>query len=351
MSQLYPKTTEREAINAQAEIHHALLLGMQLTVSMECGGEVMEQWMFKLFRRQHEDKFLSSFKKLGLDGLPDAVACAQYHVLSNGIGGVPVQYVEESDKKAWVRFRYPRWMYAGPTVCGVPIGVSRGFLKGWYAQNGVSLNNPRLGFVCVSEDMSGEFGFCGYFKEYDRDLSPDERLQFAQGELPPQVDLNNQPAPPPGQWSEGRLAKANRNYALEYIRNGLSALSEVIGVQTATEIASRSARLIGLQYYQSLAQRIGAKDGSPEDAAKFLATLFVGMGDEAAVLSADAKHAVVVQRGMRIARGLEKTHGAQVMAVWGELWRGAVRSHSLLMDLDNSANPDGSHEWRINALQ
>ena len=75
MSQLYPKTTEREAINAQAEIHHALLLGMQLTVSMECGGEVMEQWMFKLFRRQHEDKFLSSFKKLGLDGLPDAVAC------------------------------------------------------------------------------------------------------------------------------------------------------------------------------------------------------------------------------------------------------------------------------------
>ena len=98
MHQLYPKTTEREAINAQAEIHHALLLGMQLTVSMECGGEVMEQWMFKLFRRQHEDKFLSSFKKLGLDGLPDAVACAQYHVLSNGIGGVPVQYVEERTK-------------------------------------------------------------------------------------------------------------------------------------------------------------------------------------------------------------------------------------------------------------
>ena len=41
MHQLYPKTTEREAINAQAEIHHALLLGMQLTVSMECGGEVV----------------------------------------------------------------------------------------------------------------------------------------------------------------------------------------------------------------------------------------------------------------------------------------------------------------------
>ena len=120
MSQLYLKTTEREAISAQAEIHHALLLGMQLTVSMECGGEVMEQWMFKLFVGSTKTSSYPVSKSLDLDGLPDAVACAQYHVLSNGIGGVPVQYVEESDKKAWVRFRYPRWMYAGPTVCGCP---------------------------------------------------------------------------------------------------------------------------------------------------------------------------------------------------------------------------------------
>ena len=116
-------------------------------VATRKGPDLVEEWMFKLFRRQHLDKFLSSFNKLGLEDLPDAVACAQYHTLSNGIGGVPVEYMYESDQKAWVRFRYPRWMYHGATICGVPIGVSRGFLRGWYGYNGVSLNNPRLGYV------------------------------------------------------------------------------------------------------------------------------------------------------------------------------------------------------------
>ncbi len=124
------------------------------------------------------------FRQAGLEGLPDAVACARYHVLSNSMGGVPVEYMEESDRKAWVRFRYPRWMYDGPTLCGVPVEASRGFLKGWYAQNGVSLKNPRLGFVCVSEDMTGQFGLCGYFMEHDHDLSAEERLRFAPDERP-----------------------------------------------------------------------------------------------------------------------------------------------------------------------
>ena len=88
--------------------------------------------MFRLFRQQHEDKFLSSFAKLGLDGLPHAVACARYHVLSNGIGGVAVEYMEESDTKAWVRFRYPRWMVDGAAICGVPPEASRGSRRGWY---------------------------------------------------------------------------------------------------------------------------------------------------------------------------------------------------------------------------
>ena len=152
-------------VEMQAHLHHQYFLGLQLMVAVEEGREVVGEWMFRLFRRQHEDKFLSSFHKLGLSGLPHAVACAKYHALSNGVGGVRVEYMEESEKKAWVRFRYPRWMYAGPAICGIPVEASRGFLNGWYAQNGVSLNNPRLGFVCVSEDMTGQFGLCGYFQE------------------------------------------------------------------------------------------------------------------------------------------------------------------------------------------
>ena len=162
-----------DAIAAQAALHHQYFLGLQLMVAVEEGKRVVFEWMFRLFRRQHEEKFLSSFEKLGLSELPHAVACAKYHVLSNSMGGVAVEFMEESDKKAWVRFRYPRWMYAGPAICGIPVEASRGFLHGWYAQNGVSLNNARLGFVCVSEDVTGQFGLCGYFKEYDHTLKDD----------------------------------------------------------------------------------------------------------------------------------------------------------------------------------
>jgi hypothetical protein len=57
-------------IKAQAHLHHAYLLGLQLMVASNKGPEVMGEWMFRLFRRQHLEKFLSSFNKLGLEGLP-----------------------------------------------------------------------------------------------------------------------------------------------------------------------------------------------------------------------------------------------------------------------------------------
>ncbi len=335
------------AIGAQADIHHAYFLGLQLMVSTREGAEVVGDWMFRLFRRQHEEKFLSSFDKLGLRGLPDAVACARYHVLSNSMGGVPVEYMEESDTKAWVRFRYPRWMFDGPTLCGVPVEASRGFLRGWYAHNGVSLGNPRLGFVCVSEDMTGEFGFCGYFKEFDHVLSEGERLSFAQCELPPPFDAAAQPQPPAEEWSEERLAKATRNYAVEYVRNGIRELVGVLGRERALELGRLAARLTGLQYFRQLADAVGAKDGDAGDTARFLAAMFQGMGDEVSVVVDEGgRHASLTQRGLRVARGLSGADRADLIECWAELWRGTVHSHRRLKTVEATACPDRI-EWVI----
>jgi hypothetical protein len=153
--------------------------------------------------------------KLGLEGMPDAVACAAYHYLSNSVGGVIVEFMRESDRKAWVNFVPPRWIYPGASICGVPSEVSRAFLHGWYAQNGVSLGNPRLG--CTAQTTDGQHGLSGYFLEHDRDLAPDERLQFRPGELPP-PSIRRGARPPAADWPPERLAKAERNYAMEYIR-------------------------------------------------------------------------------------------------------------------------------------
>ncbi|MGI9480370.1 MAG: hypothetical protein ACR2PI_27020 [Hyphomicrobiaceae bacterium] len=335
------------AIEAQAELHHQYLLGLQLMVAVREGPEVIGDWMFRLFRRQHEEKFLSSFEKLGLEGLSDAVACARYHVLSNSMGGVPVEYMEESDRKAWVRFRYPRWMYDGPAVCGVPVEASRGFLNGWYAQNGVSLKNPRLGFVCVSEDMTGQFGLCGYFKEYDHDLSEDERLVFAPDERPPPFDADAQPVPPAEEWNELRLAKANRNYAVEFIRNGVGELVNVLGRERALELAKVAARLTGLQNWRRMSQVIGTTDGGTGEAARLLATMFEGMGDDAGIEgTSDNSQVIVRQSGLRIVRGLAAGHREDVLACWIELWRGVVHAHRAFMDVTVSPTADGL-DWAI----
>ena len=327
------------AISAQADLHHQYFLGLQLMVAVEESKPVVYDWMFRLFRRQHEEKLLSSFEKLGLSGQPHAVACAKYHVLSNGIGGVAVEYMEESETKAWVRFRYPRWMYAGPAICGIPVEASRGFLHGWYAQNGVSLNNPRLGYVCVSEDVTGQFGLCGYFKEYNHDLSDDERGCFAPDERPPAYDPAAQPTPPALDWSEERLAKANRNYAMEYVRTGLAALTEVIGADRTIELAKRAARLTGLQNYRNLRAAIGASEGGTLESATFLCEMMRGMGDDCTIEETNNGEVQITQTGLRIARGLEGKTRDILLQSWIELWRGTIHSQRTFIDVSCEIGP------------
>ncbi|MEN9630707.1 MAG: hypothetical protein RJA10_3935 [Pseudomonadota bacterium] len=342
-----------EAVAAQAALHHQWFLGLQLMVATREGPAVMGDWMFRLFRRQHEEKFLSSFDKLGLRGLPHADACARYHVLSNGIGGVAVEYLPEGPRKAWVRFRYPRWMFDGPAVCGLPVEVSRGFLQGWYAHNGVSLGNPRLGFVCVSEDMTGEFGLCGYFQEFDHELAPDERLQFRRDERPPAFDPAVQPRPPEATWSPERLARAERNYALTYLRNGLAALAAVIGPERTATHARLSARLTGLQQFTVLARRVGAQaaDGTAADALDFLARVLIGMGDACTPATTPAGQPALRQQGLRIVQGLPAAERAPLLDAWCQLWVGALAAtraiHRLQHGLQVGPGGDEALLWWI----
>jgi hypothetical protein len=177
-----------EGYRAVEVLYHNYLTGLILsTVSRRSGADAAEL-VFRTFRRQHLEKFPPGLAKLGLSALPHAVACAQYHYLSNHLGGVRVEYMYESDRKAWVRYVPPRWIYDGATICGVPSEVSRAMLRGWHAYNGVSLGNPRLGFVCTKQTTDGQPGLEGYYLEYDRNLAPEERLRFAPDEDGPDFD-------------------------------------------------------------------------------------------------------------------------------------------------------------------
>ncbi|MGN6150293.1 MAG: hypothetical protein ACTHPD_17305, partial [Rhizomicrobium sp.] len=76
---------------AIAKLYNAMMTGLVLTLVSQKDTEAARAFMFAHFRRQHLEKFLPGLKKLGLDGLPDAVACAQYHYFSNALGGVKTE--------------------------------------------------------------------------------------------------------------------------------------------------------------------------------------------------------------------------------------------------------------------
>jgi hypothetical protein len=345
-----PTTAERPGLEAAARLYHAYFTGLILTVVSRRSAGAAADWITRLFRHQHHEKFLSSFKKLGLEGMPPAVACAAYHYLSNSIGGVSVEFMRESDRKAWVHFVPPRWVYPGAAICGVPSEVSRAMLAGWYAQNGVSLGNPRLGFVCTAQTTDGQHGLAGYFLEHDRDLAPEERLQFRPGELPPPFDPAAAPRLPQAEWPPARLASARRNYAMEYIRSGLPRLAEQLGPADAAYLGRIAGRLVGAQLYREIADLVGVDGTSPEAFARWMFAVADGEGDEAGLVM-DGDAAVVTRNGWRLMRGIAPLSPA-IFEAWNGLLEGAIAVHNrfLLLEVRERIDQgDPRTVWRIRA--
>src|SRR5258705_13417358 len=85
-----------------ADLYHAYFTGLILTVVTRRGTTDAAEFMFREFRRQQQERFLPGLEKLGLSHLPPAVAAAQYHYLSNWIGGVSGEDTHENDRTAWI---------------------------------------------------------------------------------------------------------------------------------------------------------------------------------------------------------------------------------------------------------
>jgi hypothetical protein len=269
-----------------AELYHAVFTGLILTVATRRGTADAAEFVFRVFRRQQQERFLPGLEKLGLRHLPPAVAAAQYHYLSNWIGGVHVEYVHESDRKAWIRYPPPRWIWKGTAICGIPGEVSRAMLRGWHANNGVALGNLKLGFVCTKQSVDGQDGLEGYYFEYDHVLEPDQRLVFARHLEAPLFDPAQAPALPVASWPQPRLEKAYRNYAMEYVRTAAPVMVQLFGPEDAGYLLHLTGKLIGMQYFDEVARALGLGPGAAPDFAAFLHALFAAQDDVAALSDA-----------------------------------------------------------------
>jgi hypothetical protein len=326
-------------------VYHAYVTGLILALVSRRGAADAAEVVFRTFRRQQVEKFLPGLDKLGLRGLPPAVAAARYHYLSNALGGVRVEYMEESDRKAWVRYVPPRWIYEGATVCGVPSDVTRAILKAWHANNGELLGVPRLGFVCTKMTTDGDPGLEGYYLEHDRDLAPDERLRFAPGEDGPDFDPARAPRLDAATWPAGRVAKALRNFSMDYARTMLLELAAALGPAATVEVGGRAARQIGMQHYDRAAALLDVRPGGAEAFGEWLVRLGQAQGDDTTA-ARDGADVVVRQTTWRLMAGAGDVSDA-VFQAWNELWVGALSLHDRHLRLEAIRAAGGAVAWRV----
>jgi hypothetical protein len=321
---------------AVARLYNALMTGLVLTLVSRKGTEDARRFVFAHFRRQHLEKFLPGLKKLGLAGLPDAVACAQYHYFSNALGGVKTEYVAESPRKAWVRYPPPRWIWQGTAICAVPRAVNEAMLHGWHGHNGVSLSNPRLGFVCTGQTVEGDAGLEGYYLEYDRDIAEHERVRFAPGERMPKFDPASAPKLDSAGWPEERLRKAERSYAMEYVRSLLPTMQELFGPEEAAHLVARTARLIGLQFFEETYAMVGASSFI-----EYLAAMQCAQGEHVTI---DGN--TITQRGWRLLGSIALIDSAVAFQSWNAIWEGTLAAHDRDLTLTTTRDDDWI-TWRI----
>lgn len=328
---------------AVARLYNALMTGLVLTLVSRKGEEAAAQFVFGHFRRQHLEKFLPGLKKLGLDHLPDAVACAQYHYFSNALGGVKTEFMLESKRKAWVRYPPPRWIWQGTAICGVPAKVNEAMLHGWHGHNGVSLGNPRLGFVCTGQTVEGAPGLEGYYFDYGREISEEERVRFATDEHAPDFDAARAPRLDSTNWPEERLRKVERAYAMEYVRSLIPTMLDLFGPDVTRTELGRAARLIGLQFYDETAALLGIEPDSPRQFADYLGKLAAAQGEEIQITE-EAGSIVLRQTGWKLMDGLAPNVAA--FQAWNALWEGALAVHNRHLRLDAEYGDEGI-VWRI----
>jgi hypothetical protein len=344
---------ETAAYRAVGTLYNALMTALVLGLVTRCGEDTARDYLFRHFRRQHLEKFLPGLHKLGIAGEPDAPACALYHYHSNALGGVKTAYLRESDRKAWVRYPPPRWIWRGTAIAAIPHSVSAAMLHGWHGHNGVSLGNPGLGFVCTGMTVDGMPGLEGYYFDHGRPLTEDERVRFAYGrEEMPRVEWANQPRLETASWPEERRQRTFRAYALEYLRTMLPTLQELLGPDGAQTELGRVARLVGLQFQEETARDMDLPTDvergdllSARDFARWLSAILGAAGEEVEVAERDGA-VIVRQAGWRAVRELKLADPLKAFDAWNELWLGAAAAHDRFLTVETS-RALGERGWQI----
>ena len=82
---------------------------------------------------------------------------------------------------------------------------------------------------------------------------------------------------------------------------------------------------------------IGATDGTLDDCAAYLSSMFRGMGDEVAIKK-QSDHIEIEHSGLRVIKGLPEQEANLVFDCWAELWKGMGRSQRQMKTISVERN-------------
>ncbi len=238
-------------------------------------GEAGLSKLWVMLLSQHQKGFYDQgLEKIGISpDEPPAVKAAKYHYLTNQIGGLRMEYVEETPTKVWIRYLAPMWTYAGVSMLALPGRVRRDIFSAWHPRNGERMGCKRLGWVSTKFIMEGDPYDEGYFIEYDHDLRPGEEMAYEVVHQTPEFDPSKAPALDEDLWPAARQYKARRNWSREYVNTTTSCLLQMYGEEVTHFLLSQTMRGIAIQYTHELMSDLDIDGKDARSIAEFFSVL------------------------------------------------------------------------------
>jgi hypothetical protein len=258
----------KQQCNFRAEMWRAEFASLRLALLRVKGEQALAEAQKFNLRRHQKKYFLPGLKKLGITGESDAIKAAKYHYLSNILGGIDMEYIEENPKKVWIRYRGDMFLY-GDGVFALPPSVTRATFAGWHPFNGLSLNNSKLGFVCTKVVEDGEPYYEGYFKEYEYDLDSSERMTYKFVSDSPDFEPDNAPKLDPNLWTNDRIYRTKRSFMRQYIESFIKTLLDLYGVPGACEVVSSAYLAVPTVYFTKWIQELGISGNNAQSLVSF----------------------------------------------------------------------------------
>lgn len=231
---------------------------LHLVTLREKGDDALHALWRRVLASHQSAKYRDGMRKLGIrDDEPPAVAAAKYHYLTNVMGGLGMEYVEESPKKVWIRYVAPMWTYPGVSMLAVPTTIRRTAFSSWHPFNGRLMGCPRLGWVATKFITEGDPCDEGYFIEHDHDLQPGEEMRYEVCRHTPECDPARLPQFDEVLWPEARRLKAGRNWSGGYVRSTVETLQRIYGEKATHYMLAEAMRGLAIQFAHGLKKDLG----------------------------------------------------------------------------------------------